>query len=276
MAWNKSLQRKVKKTSPVLKVLLYSIFLIGMCAIWLMFHFKEPEYESEFVGAQKESKQTMSKAPTIKPKSPKSLSRLEAGIYIDERGIKRYPGGLRVSDKNENIAPRLDFNKLNPPRFKNIVDEQIATLIELEPGAGVFGTLPYGDAFDKRFLESLKEDVSLIDLEGTRVRSEYDIELQKCVQDTKKEILERYKNGEKPSSIMSEARAELQRLGQYTHQLRQQVFEIMRDERYSDDDIQDFKTAANELLKQQGLPELRFPSMVFRQHLINNKRMPKE
>lgn len=280
MAWNQPLPKKEQKKTTLFKTILCSAVFVGLCAICAMFFLQRQDDESEFVEPQKKqytkpqktSKQPVSKDPIVKTEEPKPLSKLEAGIYVDERGIKRYPGGLRVTDKNEKIAPRVDFKKLNPPRFKNVADEQIAMLIEIEPGAGVFGSIPYGDAFDKQFLKSLEEEAPLIDLEEGKIRSEYDIELQRCVLDAKKEMLDRYKKGEKPSLIMAETRAELQRLGQYTHQLRQQVIEIMSDAQYSDSDVQDFKQAANEMLKQKGLPELSFPSMVFRQHYINNKR----
>ena len=279
MAWNQPLPKKELKKTTRFKLILCSV-VVGLCAICAMMFLLEKGNESEIAEPQKKqytkhqrtSKQPVSKAPIVKTEEPKPLSKLEAGIYVDERGIKRYPGGLRVTDKNEKLAPRIDFKKLNPPRFKNVADEQIAMLIEIEPGAGVFGAMPYGDAFDKQFFKSLEEEAPLIDLEEGKIRSEYDIELQKCVLDVKKEMLDRYKKGEKPSLIMAETRAELQRLGQYTHQLRQQVIEIMSDAQYSDSDVQDFKQAANEMLKQKGLPELSFPSMVFRQHYINNKR----
>ena len=280
MAWNQPLPKKELKKTTRFKLILCSV-VVGLCAICAMMFLLEKGNESEFAEPQKKqytkhqrtSKQPVSKAPIVKTEEPKPLSKLEAGIYVDERGIKRYPGGLRVTDKNEKLAPRIDFKKLNPPRFKNVADEQIAMLIEIEPGAGVFGAMPYGDAFDKQFFKSLEEEAPLIDLEEGKIRSEYDIELQKCVLDAKKEMLDRCKKGEKPSIIMAETRAELQRLGQYTHQLRQQVIEIMSDAQYSDSDVQDFKQAANEMLKQKGLPELSFPSMVFRQHYINNKRI---
>lgn len=279
MAWNQPLPKKELKKTTRFKLILCSV-VVGLCAICAMMFLLEKGNESEIAEPQKKqytkhqrtSKQPVSKAPIVKTEEPKPLSKLEAGIYVDERGIKRYPGGLRVTDKNEKLAPRIDFKKLNPPRFKNVADEQIAMLIEIEPGAGVFGAMPYGDAFDKQFFKSLEEEAPLIDLEEGKIRSEYDIELQKCVLDVKKEMLDRYKKGEKPSLIMAETRAELQRLGQYTHQLRQQVIEIMSDAQYSDSDVKDFKQAANEMLKQKGLPELSFPSMVFRQHYINNKR----
>lgn len=261
------------------------MILLGVCSVCVIFYFIRQDNETVIVEPQKKQKtksvQEIKKPPKSTPtpveqEEKKPLLKLEAGIYVDDKGIKRYPGGLRVTDKNQKLAPRVDFNKFNPPRFKNIADEQIAKLIEIEPGAGVFGTMPYGEAFDKRFLESLKEEAPLVDLEENQTRSEYDIELRKCVLDAKKEMLERYKSGEKPSVIMAETRAELQKLGQYTHQLRQQVFEIMSDEQYSDQDVQDFKAAANEMLKQKGLPELKFPSMVFRQHYINSKRTLKK
>jgi hypothetical protein len=282
MAWNQPLRKKETiKTTHGLKVFLGLVLGLGLCIVFVILYFSntdsvvEVDRTPQKINTKTQSKNTRPKEktqPLQKAPKKKTLSKLEQGIYVDERGIKRYPGGLRVTEKGEKITPRVDFNKLNPPRFKNIADEQIAKLIEIEPGAGVFGTIPYGETFDKRFIESLKEEAPLVDLMENETRSEYDIELQKCVLDAKKEMLQRYQNGEKPSSIMAETRAELQRLGQYTHQLRQQVFEIMRDEQYSDQDVQDFKSAANEMLRKKGLPELKFPSMVFRQHYINNKR----
>ena len=282
MAWNQPLRKKESiKTNYGLNFFLGLVLALGLCILFVILYFfntdsvVEVDETPQKINSKKEIKNTRPKKKTQPlQKAPKKtpLSKLEQGIYVDERGVKRYPGGLRVTEKKEKITPRVDFNKLNPPRFKNIADEQIANLIEIEPGAGVFGTIPYGEAFDKQFIESLKEEAPLVDLKENQTRSEYDIELQKCVLDAKKEMLQRYQTGEKPSSIMAETRAELQRLGQYTHQLRQQVFEIMGDEQYTDKDVQDFKSAANEMLRKKGLPELKFPSMVFRQHYINNKR----
>ena len=62
--------------------------------------------------------------------------------------------------------------------------------------------------------------------------------------------------GEDVAEIINEARAELERLGQYREDLKKQVLEIANDPNLTEKDLEDLSKAADEMLKDKGVPTL--------------------
>ena len=191
-------------------------------------------------------------------------------IYVDEKGVKRYPGGARWVDPNREVElvkhPISRMGRL----FKHHSERHIAGLLELEPGAAVFGTITYGKNLNDDFMVSCKEQIEFDEND-----TEEDRALKIAVEETKKDLLDRISAGEDFVKILKEAREEAQRLGAYRSELKKQIDEIVRDENYTDQDIEDFTTAANMMLEKEGLPKIRTPHIIVRQEIIRRAREQK-
>lgn len=117
----------------------------------------------------------------------------------------------------------------------------------------------FGPKFDADLAAAMNEEIEFADTDTDEQR-----ELKQAVIDTKAELAERIKNGEKASDILTETSRQLYELGQYKRNLEQQVAEIRRNENYTDQDLEDFVKAANQMLEKKGLKPLRMPNMVLR------------
>lgn len=179
--------------------------------------------------------------------------------YRDERGILRYEGGARVPGQRPTAKP-LNIHAHKPQIFKHPAEEHISWMLEMQLGEPVIGDMQYGEAFVKSFKESLNEPIEFFETDD-----DYTRDLKQAVIDTKKELQERMKKGEDVAKIMNDAMDEYRRLGRFKHDLQVQLLEIRNDtETYSDQDVQDFTAAANEMLKKEGLPPLAMPRAMMR------------
>ena len=208
------------------------------------------------------------------PEKPKRLSKLGSpipdGVQPDERGVLRYPGGVRWLDpkrKVEKIENRPRVAKL----FKHPVERHIAGLLEIEPGKMVFGTMMYPKSLNQDFINSLTDKIEITDEDTPE-----DIELKKAVEATKKELAERIKQGEDLIDILKGTREELARLGAYRNDLKAEIDKVVRDENYTEQDVKDFETAANQMLAKEGLPPIKVPNMMIRQRLMAREREKRE
>ena len=168
--------------------------------------------------------------------------------YTDERGILRFEGGARVPNPDDFKRATPVTQRRNIPRFNHRSESEIATIITTDPGSMLFGTPMYGENFDQDFLQSL-----LTPTEITEEDSERDKEIKELVSEIKKEMVERIKEGETPSSILRREREELRRLAQYKSHLLTEIRTIVSDKEYSDTDIDDFLLAANKMLESKGI-----------------------
>lgn len=179
--------------------------------------------------------------------------------YRDERGILRYEGGLRVPGQRP-VANPIQLGTHQPRLFKHDAEEQISWLLDMKIGEPIIGDYTYGEKFRESFMASLDEPVEILETDDERTR-----ELKMAVQETKEDLRKRMKSGDDVVRIMNETMDEYRQLARYKHELQVQLSEIRADqEQYSDQDVQDFTSAANELLKHYGLPPLVFPRAVIR------------
>lgn len=192
-------------------------------------------------------------------KKPKEEKKVEIPTYRDARGILRYEGGARVPGQRPTAKP-IDLNAHRPKIFKHSAEEHISWMLEMKIGEPIIGDMHYGEQFVKSFKESLKEPIKILDTDDDATR-----DLKLAVMETKEELRRRMQNGEDVAAIMNESMDEYRRLGRYKHDLQVQLLEIQNDTgTYSDQDVQDFTEAANEMLKKEGLPPLTMPLMVMR------------
>ena len=73
------------------------------------------------------------------------------------------------------------------------------------------------------------------------------------------------KAGEDAAKVMNDTMNEFRRLARYRHELQARIHEIRADtEKYTDEDVENFTKAANEMLRREGLPPLTLPRAVMR------------
>ena len=186
--------------------------------------------------------------------------------YKDERGIWRYPGGMRVYDptrprKTTNLRMEGD----RPSIFRYRAEKEIERLLTMEPGRPMFGTRRYDVNFEKDYLESLKEPIII-----TKDDSDEDRALKQMMIDTKIEIADRMRNGETLKDILEGARNELQRMAEYKRSLQLMMAKDVKDG-MSEQDLDDYIKAANIMLEQNGIAPLRNTSILKRNIRLNTK-----
>lgn len=193
------------------------------------------------------------------PKSVQEKSNPELKTYRDERGILRYEGGLRVPGQRPTAKP-IELGSHQPKIFRHSAEEHISWLIDMKIGEPIIGDYEYGEHFLKSFMESLKEPIEILDTDDAVTR-----DLKKAVEETKEDLRKRMDAGEDIVKIMNDTMNEYRRLSRYKHDLQIELNKILHDtENYTDQDVADFTTAANELLRKNGLPPLSMPRAVMR------------
>ncbi len=179
--------------------------------------------------------------------------------YRDERGILRYEGGLRVPGQRP-LAKPIQLGSHQPRVFRHPAEEHISWLLDMKIGEPIIGDYTYGEAFTKSLRESLEEPVEILDTDDPHTR-----ELKAAVQETKEELRTRMKAGEDAAKVMNDTMNEFRRLARYRHELQVRIHEIRADtEKYTDEDVENFTKAANEMLRREGLPPLTLPRAVMR------------
>lgn len=214
-------------------------------------------------------------APAVAPAAPEKPVRRSAkgtpipdNVQPDERGVLRYPGGLRWVDTN-------DLHIVKHPRkkqlFKHHSENSIATILTLEPekmAPFLVGRRPkFGQRFVDDFKASLYDEPEFPDDDTPEER-----ELRNEVLAVKKEMAEAMNRGEDIAKMMNDAQEELDRLVTFHDALMKQLREIKNDETYTDNDVRDFTEAANLMLKEHGLKELSTPNLTYRQFMLQRRR----
>lgn len=250
-----------------------AIVILGVCAaVWFLMPKtekpvevkKEPKKEVK-VEPVKPIKAKPVKKEEVKEEKPKRVTKkgtpIPDRVQKDEHGVYRYPNGQRwVDPKNLNIV------KHPKPRllFKHTSENQIAVMLRLDPARMapflIGRRMPYGDRFIKDFVDSL-DDTVVYDKNDTPEEAE----LRKAVLETKAELKAAMDRGEDIAKIMNDTQKELDRLCQYHNDLKKLVKEAVDNPEFSDKDVEDYVTAANEMLKKQGLNGLTMPNLVNRQ-----------
>ncbi len=192
-----------------------------------------------------------------KPQAP-APSASEATNHVAQAApVEEPPLPVHVP-KYTNIAYRSSargvlsvHGKPVPPHrrlFKHVSERAIQKLLLVKPGAKVIGN-PIPRNFDENFRESLNDEIKF-EPEDTPA----DIEMKKSMIAVKKELADRMAKGESPSQVLKEEIAELRRLAKYRSNLQKQVNELKKDG--SEQDAEDLKAAANQMLQENGLKPL--------------------
>lgn len=174
----------------------------------------------------------------------------ELKTYIDERGIKRYEGGLRVIKKI--VQPPQDQMNINGPHlFENHAEHEILGLLTTEPGTFIIDVKYDKRRFEKAFVESLKHKIEILPDDSEDVKAQ-----KLAVIDAKKSLEAAYKRGEDVTQIMNESRKELIKLNRYRDSLLETAAEGLSKDGTTEKDLDDYINAMNQMLRENGIREI--------------------
>lgn len=206
-------------------------------------------------------------APMPKPKTAMSDATNIAITIAAQDAVP--PPAVPVATTNPAENVRVITNRYHRARghkmpFKHRSENELAILLTLPLGTMFLGSPHY----DRRFIDDLKRsfdepiETAEDDSEETRL-------LKKAVTETKADLKRQMDAGEDIVAILTETRAELQRLGMYKMQLQHELKKLSRDPGNTAQDIEDFTQAANELLEQRGIAPLKVSP--FTKRLLENR-----
>ena len=163
--------------------------------------------------------------------------------------------------------PQKGFKvRSNADFLRHSSERMLAGVALVEPGTYFVVKPEFGESFDQDFLNALIDKIDINDDD-----SEETIAVKQGVSDLKKEIADICKReGKKPSEVMNEHAATMYELGRYQRDLEDELERIHANEEYSDKDVEDFCTAANELLKSKGLPPMQHLDLTRRSFMIKS------
>ena len=159
---------------------------------------------------------------------------------------------------NATIPPDKDQPKPNLGRyhiFKERANNEIAFILDTEPGTAVFGSGAILKGFEKRFLKSLNTPIEVKDDDD-----EYTKTLKKAVLQAKIELKCLYDAGQDIEKVMVEARENIQNLGRYKAQLEEDALKMIKRDS-TDQEVQDTLEAVNAMLDRKGIAPLELNSM---------------
>lgn len=143
--------------------------------------------------------------------------------------------------------------------FKHKTDVYIAWLLNTEPGETLLGDIDYS-IFDTDFLETLSDPIL-----NESDDDEFASRLKSAVREVRDELLRRCNTGEKLSDVMTAARKELQELGLYREELKEQITKIVENsesDHFTEKDYNDLLNAANQMLEDRGAKPISMPAIV--------------
>lgn len=149
--------------------------------------------------------------------------------------------------------------------FKTRAENEIACYLTMEPGEALVGTPYYSPKMRKEYLEAL-DAPPVFDKDETPEQRE----LRQAVEETKKDLKARVAAGEDLFKILEDTRTELQDLGRYKADVAEQLREFRNNPDATIDDLDDFVTAANQLLEKKGIAPLHL-GVITRRMLDHNR-----
>lgn len=271
MAWNApqsgKMPQRVKSNGGVRPLFLAGAALVVVAVVgivgWLITGGEKPPQIADEPPKVKKTSPIKTVAPDLEPiktvakEEPHSfrtnrwgevVKRKKPETYVDERGILRYKkGNGRVPNPDDFKNPIRISTRGNMHEFKHPVENEIAALIMAQPGEPLVGEPDYSN-MKQDFVNALIDKIEIGEDD-----SEMDRELKQNVEELKKELAERVKNGEDIVEIFKEARRELRMSADYKQNLNEVVLEQLYDPDISDEDLATTMQAANKMLEDKGI-----------------------
>lgn len=155
-----------------------------------------------------------------------------------------------------------------PPRyaiFKHRSENEIAALLTMTPGETLVGTPTYTKRFTDDFMKSLETSIVVSEEDSPE-----DAELKRAMVETKIDLKARLDAGEDLGQILLDTRREYQELARYKMMLQHEIAELRKNPDATIQDVEDFVTAANQLLEQKGIAPLKL-SPISKRMLLRKK-----
>lgn len=153
--------------------------------------------------------------------------------------------------------------------FHHSAERHIAVLLNTEPGTEMVGEFEYGKDFLWSFKKSLVEPIVVSKTDTPEEKA-----LKRAVNETKIDLKAKLDAGEDICKIMNDSRKDLQQLGLYREELRQEISRLGSDKTLTTEDLETFVDAANKMLAERGGKPLSMPG--FLKHRILMKQSAKQ
>jgi len=176
------------------------------------------------------------------------------GSYRAANGRLYTPNGRRIL---EDLPARTIYaDKGRKKIFQHSAEKDIARLLSIEPGKFFIGNGNYGPRFIESFKKSLTEPTLV-----TQDDTDEEKALKRQVNEVKADLKARMDAGEDIGQVMKEAEQELRDLAAYKNNMIKELNQIRMGQDVSEQDFQDYIDAANKMMKERGLKELKFPAI---------------
>ena len=158
----------------------------------------------------------------------------------------RRPKPAFTNDMAKNIP------KLPCEIFDSYVENEIAVLMTLRPGASIIGMPKYGEDYEREFVESCQRPIII-----GKDDDDYTQQLKKDMIEVKSDIISRMQNGEKVGDIIRASRVEAQRLSQIRDDIVAELRRCIHENGAEGSDAELYYEAANKMLEQHGIDPVR-------------------
>ena len=186
-----------------------------------------------------------------KPPKPQRVGEIRDGkmLMVD--------GRLRTMSKHA-VTTTVARISVADRTFERSTDRMLAHILEMEPGETLIGdsALLY-KGFDKEFVKSLDTPIIYDKDDDVYVK-----ELKAGVLALRQELKERMAAGEDINAVLAETRDQMQELGLYRQELKEQVVQLTQDRDLSQEDYDTIIQAANKMLEERGSKPLELPTAV--------------
>ena len=275
MAWNRPSERERgignreqgARKFPFRGLVAGIIVVLGAgIAAWLMWPSDETRQDAASTKKPSHIREaTPAAARTNKVVAAKKLTNEERLKQIYDKYGDDIPDNLKATVSYLKNPPKRGFSaaKTKNSIFKHHSERMIGSILDVAPGDYFVRKPTFDERFDREFAAALA-DPTVIDSSDT----EEERERKRLVSETMAEMADRVRGGEKASAIMAAAVDDLSSLGKYRRDLERQIMEFKTNDKYTNQDITDFVTAANEMLKKKGAKELAMPRFLTRSIML--------
>ena len=252
MAWNGSTgvkphvpqPKKSMATRGLVAGLIVAIGAVGVLVFLMKAEHPSDERQMKATSAISEAKPALTTQTNTTQAPASQVATIEKAVATPAltnapaHKTKLWEKGIRVA-KARSEAPK---------RFKHDVEEDIAFFIETEPGAMIFGEIPYDQRFVEQLIESFKDPVEINPDDSDDLK-----ELKKLVQETKRDLERNMKAGIDLAELFRQSRQQLMEMGSYRREAIETMMDIAVDSKANGTEFEAFVEAMNKNFEAKGI-----------------------